>query len=258
MSSEPLLPAIEPPAEPGAAPAAVSKISEHTASRPGQRLLQGCWGWLDALIVGPLIATSVYYYVGLPLGQWLILHNQAVTAELVRGSVLSMILGGSEVRTGSVSLGVALLAPLPITMLTDPCCFFAGRRYGRVFIDYISRSDPRWTRRIAQGERIYARFAGWAVFLAPVIWLPNAVFYFLAGETGMRFPKFILLDTAGEVLFIAEIVALGYFIGKPAQQWATALSGYSLWIVLGSLALVVALGFVNGLRRQRGRPGGRA
>lgn len=255
MSSEPALPAIDPPAEPADAETASAGIS--APLRPGQRLFQGGWGLLDVLIVGPLIASSVYYYVGLPLGQWLILHNQAITAELVRGTVLSMILAGSEVRTGGVSPLIALLAPLPITMLTDPCCFYAGRRYGRVFIDYIGRNDPRWIRRVAQGERIYARFAGWAVFLAPVIWLPNAVFYFLAGETGMHFPKFILLDAAGELLFIVEIVALGYFIGKPAQQLATALSGYSLWIVLGTLALVVALGFVNGLRQQR-RRGGRS
>jgi membrane protein DedA with SNARE-associated domain len=255
VSSEPALPAIDPPAEPGDTETGDAGIS--APSLPQQRLFQGGWGLLDVLIVGPLIASSIYYYVGLPLGQWLILHNQAITAELVRGSLLSMILAGSEARTGGVSPWMALLAPLPITMITDPCCFYAGRRYGRVFIDYIGRNDPRWIRRVAQGERIYARFAGWAVFLAPVIWLPNAVFYFLAGETGMRFPKFILLDTAGEFLYIVEIVALGYFIGKPAQQLASTLSGYSLWIVLGTLALVVTLGSVNGMRQQR-RRGGRS
>ena len=57
--------------------------------------------------------------------------------------------------------------------------------------------------------------------LAPVIWLPNAVLYFLAGEPRkMPFWQFILLDAAGEVAFIAEIEALGYFIGKPAEDVA--------------------------------------
>jgi membrane protein DedA with SNARE-associated domain len=216
---------------------------------PGQRLLSGRWGWLDVLIIGPILAQSVWYYAGIPLGQWLILHNHPIRAALLRGSTLAMVLSGAAVRTGGINLWVALLAPLPMTMATDPCVFFGGRRYGRALIDYLSRSDPRWARRMARGERIYGRFAGWAVFLAPVIWLPNAVFYFLAGETGMRFPRFILLDSAGELLFIAEMVALGYFIGRPAEDVVNALSRYSWWIIGGTLALAVALSTMNRLRR---------
>jgi membrane protein DedA with SNARE-associated domain len=221
--------------------------------RPFQALRRRRWGWLDLLIVGPLAASALYYYVGLPLGQWLILHGQAITAELVRGSLASMILSGAQVRTGGAALWAALLAPLPVTMVTDPCCFYAGRRYGRALTDRLGRTDPRWRRRLARGERIYARFAGWAVLLAPVIWLPNAVFYFLAGETRMRFTTFILLDLTGQLLFIAEIVALGYFIGKPAEDLASSLSQYSLWIVLGTVAGAVALSTLNAMRQQRAR-----
>lgn len=256
MTSEPAVPAREPTIDPARPGAAVPDQRGKAALNPGERLLRGQWGWLDVLIVGPVLASSVYYYVGLPLGQWLILHGQPIRAALLRGSVAAMILSGAEVRTGGVVLWAALLAPLPITMVTDPCYFYGGRRYGRVLIDYLGRRDPRWKRRVARGERIFARFAGWAVFLAPVIWLPNAVFYFLAGETGMRFWKFLLLDAAGELLFIAEIVALGYFIGKPAEDVAKALSGYSLWIILGTVALAVLLSAVGGARRARRSPGG--
>ncbi|HYA00530.1 MAG TPA: VTT domain-containing protein [Candidatus Binatia bacterium] len=228
------------------------------ADRPssaGERLLRGHWSWLDFLIVGPILAQSVYYYVGVPLGQWLILHDLAVQAALLRGSTVSMILCGAAVRTGTLSPWVALLAPLPCTMLTDPCFFYAGRRYGRVLIDYLGQSDPRWKRRVTRGERIFSRFAGWAVFLAPVIWLPNAVFYFLAGETRMRFSRFILLDLAGELCYIAEIEALGYFIGKPAQAFANSLSGYSLWIILGTIAVAVLLSARGAARRARADQG---
>ena len=223
-----------------------------TSRHPGERLLQGHWGWLDVLIVGPVLLGSIYYYVGIPLGQWLILHNHPIRAALLRGSMTAMILSGAAVRTSGVSIWVALLAPLPATMVTDPCFFYGGRRYGRVLIDFLGRNDPRWTKRVARGERVFARFAGWAVFLAPVIWLPNSVFYFLAGETHrMPFWRFILLDTAGELTFIAEIVALGYFIGKPAENFVTTLSPYSLWIVLGTVVLIVVLSTVGNARRGR-------
>ena len=237
---------------------AVASRSEVPDLHPGERLLRGRWSWLDVLIVGPILASSIYYYVGLPLGTWLILHNQPVKAALLRGSTASMILTGAAVRTSGLSIWVALLAPLPITMCIDPCFFYGGRRYGRVLIDYLGRNDPRWSRRLARGERIFARFAGWAVFLAPVIWLPNAVFYFLAGETRrMPFWQFILLDAAGELAFIAEIEALGYFIGKPAEDVATTLSRYSLPIVVGMVVLMVVFSAVGGARRARvsGGPG---
>lgn len=234
--------------EPGAVPSGGLPLPA-SLPVPGRQPLGRRWGWLDVLVVGPIVAQSIWAYAGIPLGQWLILHNQPIRAALLRGSTLAMILSGAEVRTGGVGLWVALLAPLPMTMATDPCVFFGGRRYGRALIEYLSRSDPRWARRIARGDRIYGRFAGWAVFLAPVLWLPNAVFYFLAGETGMRFRVFILLDTAGELLFIAEMVALGYFIGRPAEDVVTALSRYSWWIIGGTMVLGVVLSLMSRLRR---------
>jgi membrane protein DedA with SNARE-associated domain len=235
---------------------AVPSPGETAPRPPRRRLVEGRWGWLDVLIVGPLVASSIYYYVGLPLGTWLILHNQPVKAALLRGSTASMILTGAAVRTSGLSIWVALLAPLPITMCTDPCFFYGGRRYGRALIDFLGRNDPRWNRRLARGERIFARWAGWAVFLAPVIWLPNSVFYFLAGEPRrMPFWQFILLDAAGELAFIVEIEALGYFIGKPAEDVAKSLSNYSLPIVIGMVVLIVIVSVVSGARQARAGSG---
>jgi len=255
VTSEPALPARDPDAGSPLTRAARS-LGETPPLPPRHRLIEGRWGWLDVLIVGPILASSIYYYAGLPLGTWLILHNQPVRAALLRGSTASMILTGAAVRTSGLSIWVALLAPLPITMCTDPCFFYGGRRYGRALIDFLGRNDPRWERRMARGERIFARWAGWAVFLAPVIWLPNAVFYFLAGEPRkMPFWQFILLDAAGELAFIAEIEALGYFIGKPAEDVAKSLSNYSLPIVIGLVVLMVVVSAVGGVRRARSGAG---
>jgi membrane protein DedA with SNARE-associated domain len=67
----------------------------------------------------------------------------------------------------------------------------------------------------------------------------------------MPFWQFILLDAAGELAFIAEIEALGYFIGKPAEDVAKTLSGYSLPIVIGMVVLVVLVSVVTGARQAR-------
>jgi membrane protein DedA with SNARE-associated domain len=67
----------------------------------------------------------------------------------------------------------------------------------------------------------------------------------------MPFWQFILLDAAGELAFIAEIEALGYFIGKPAEDVAKSLSNYSLPIVIGLVVLMVVVSAVGGMRRTR-------
>jgi membrane protein DedA with SNARE-associated domain len=67
----------------------------------------------------------------------------------------------------------------------------------------------------------------------------------------MRFWRFILLDAAGELAYIAEIEALGYFIGKPAEDVAKSLSNYSLPIVIGMVVLVVLVSVVTGARQAR-------
>jgi membrane protein DedA with SNARE-associated domain len=203
-----------------------------------------------------VLGVSAWYYAGYPLGTWLVLHDQAVTAELLRGSIPAMILSGAQVRASGLSPWVALLAPLPITWCTDPCFFFGGRRYGRALMEFLGRSDPRWNRRLARGERIYARWAGWAVFLAPVVFFPGSVFYFLAGET-RRMPswQFILLDGAGELAFIAEVVALGFIVGKPAENVVNALSNYSLPIIVGTVVLVIVISVLGSRRGAGMRPG---
>jgi membrane protein DedA with SNARE-associated domain len=65
----------------------------------------------------------------------------------------------------------------------------------------------------------------------------------------MPFWQFILLDAAGELAFIAEIEALGYFIGKPAEDVADSLSKYSLPIVIGMVVLILVVSVVSGARR---------
>ena len=95
---------------------------------------------------------SIGDYAGLPLGTWLILHNQPVRAALLRGSTASMILTGAAVRTSGLGIWVALLAPLLITMCTDPCFFYGGRRYGRALIQFLDAAARAGTGGMARGS----------------------------------------------------------------------------------------------------------
>jgi len=210
------------------------------------------WGLIDFLVVGPIMARIVYGLVGVPLGQALTLNRHPLRAALLRGSLSAMVLTGAGVRSGQIWIVAALLAPLPYLMFVDPCLYYGGHRYGRALINYLGQSDPRWKKRLARGERAFARYSSLAVFLAQPIWLlPADVIYFLAGETGMKFRKFIVLDFLGTVVWVAQVVALGYFIGKPAEDLAAGLSKYTWLIIGGEILVILAISLPSSIRRAR-------
>lgn len=194
--------------------------------------------WQDALIIGPIVVNTIYYYAGLPLNAFL-LGTHPVFLEFIRGSTVSMLAAGGFARVGKAALPAALLAPVLISMWTDPCYFYAGRRYGRRIIEYYERNDPRWRKRIARGERFFRRFGLWTVVFAPFLPVPSALFYLAAGEAGMAFVLFILADLAGTLLYIAMFVAIGWFVGQHAVDVAQTITHYAWWILGGTIVLVV-------------------
>ncbi|MBV8529662.1 MAG: DedA family protein [Candidatus Dormibacteraeota bacterium] len=194
--------------------------------------------WVDVLIIGPIVVNTIYYYAGLPLNAFLI-GTHPVLLEFIRGSTVSMLAAGGFARVGKAALPAALLAPVLISIWTDPCYFYAGRRYGRRIIEYYERNDPRWRKRIARGERFFRKFGLWTVVFAPFLPVPSALFYLAAGEAGMPFLLFILADTAGTLLYIAMFVAIGCFVGQHAVDVAQTITHYAWWILGGTILLAV-------------------
>jgi hypothetical protein len=145
-----------------------------------QQLLQNL-GARDFLCLGPILARSIYYYAGIPLGTAL-QFTRPLYAELLRGSTISLIIAGAFAAGGRLPLWAVLLAPIPITMLTDPFYFWAGRRYGRPLIGYLEKHDRRWHRRARRAESFFARWGLWTILLAYFLPVPNDLLYFGASS----------------------------------------------------------------------------
>ena len=210
-------------------------------------------GWRDVLIVAPIVVNSIYYYAGLPLNA-LFLGTRPVFLSLIRGSTAAMIATGGFAHIGRASLVAALLAPIPISMWTDPCYFYAGRRYGRRVLEYYERNDPRWRKRIARGERFFKRWGVWAIVFAPFLPVPQALFYLAAGEAGMPFIVFILADLLGTLLYIGLFVGAGWLAGQHAVDVAQAITHYAWWIIGGTFVLVVGWYIWSSWRAPRQDP----
>jgi membrane protein DedA with SNARE-associated domain len=215
-----------------------------------QQLLQNL-GARDFLCLGPILARSIYYYAGIPLGTAL-QFTRPLYAELLRGSTISLIIAGAFAAGGRLPLWAVLLAPIPITMLTDPFYYWAGRRYGRPLIGYLEKHDRRWHRRARRAESFFARWGLWTILFAYFLPVPNDLLYFGAGDARLPFLRFIAVDFVGTLMFIGLWVSLGFVIGKPAENVADAVGQYSGRITIALVVVIVAFSAFSAWRSARG------
>lgn len=181
-----------------------------------------------------------------------LLGRDPVLLEALRGSIAAMVAGGAFARIGQASLGLALLAPLPTLMMTDPFVWWAGRLWGPDIAKYLGGRGPRGRQRADRAVRWLERYGSWAVVFAYVLPVPSALIYAAAGWTGMRLRRFLVLDLVGTLLWVALIVGLGYAIGRSAVQVAHEITHYSL---LATIALVVVAVVFVSLRALAHREG---
>ena len=180
-----------------------------------------------------------------------LLGSNPVLLEALRGSVAAMVAGGAFARIGEASLVLALLAPLPTLMMTDPFIWWAGRLWGPDVAKYLGGQGPRGKRRMDRAIRFLGRYGSWAVLFAYILPVPSALIYAAAGWTGMRLRRFLLLDLAGTLLWIALIVGLGYAIGRSAVHVAHEITHYSLLLTLALVVVVAVVAVLRGLAQAR-------
>lgn len=210
-------------------------------------------GARDILCLAPIVAKSIYYYAGIPLGTAL-QFTRPLLAELLRGSTISLIIAGAFAAGGRLPLWAVLLAPIPYTMLTDPFYYWAGWRYGRRLVSYLEKYDRRWHRRAMRAERFFAHWGLWTILFAYFLPVPNDLLYFGAGDARINFWRFIATDLVGTLMFISLWVALGFIIGEPARRVADAVGQYSGRITIAILALIFVVSMVSAWRNS-GREG---
>jgi len=212
------------------------------AGRPQGLALRARVTVRDVLCVGPIVLSIIYTYAGIPLTPYL-LDPHPLLLSALRGTEAAMVSAGAHARVGQYALWEALVAPIFILVWVDPFFYWAGVRYGRRILDYYARQDPKTARRIARGERLFARYGPWAIVSSYFLPVPTVLLYLAAGESRMRFWIFALADLTGTMLWIGLHVSLGWFLGKSVVSVTEAISHYGLWLTIGLIVVVMALAF---------------
>jgi membrane protein DedA with SNARE-associated domain len=123
--------------------------------------------------------------------------------------------------------------------------FWLGREFGYRFLvrygRYISVTVPR----IKLGQFLFLRYGGWVVFFGRFVAILRALAAFLAGANCMDWPRFLVFNAAGGIVW-ATIYGLGaYYFGEEISHLAEPVG-----IGLGILALIGVIGSTWFLRRH--------
>jgi membrane protein DedA with SNARE-associated domain len=157
----------------------------------------------------------------------------------------ALLAGAALSRFGMLQLSWVIGAAIAGATLGDNLGFLIGRRGGRALVErygaFLGMTGPR----LARFDRFFEEHGAKTVFVARFITGLRVVGALLAGASQLSWPRFLLFNALGAVVWSITFGAVGYALGyswHTLEQW-TGRSGLILLVVLliiGALAVLRA------------------
>lgn len=162
----------------------------------------------------------------------------------------ALLVGAVLASRGHLSAVGVGLAGWSGAVLGDNTGYLVGRRWGAAFLSNAAVSRVYTPARVAGAERFFQRFGWLAVFLGRFAALLRIFAGPLAGLHRMSWPRFLVANALGGLIWVSAVVALGLLIGGNLDLAATILtrSGYA-----GLAVLLVAVGLLGWWRHRPSR-----
>jgi membrane-associated protein len=186
---------------------------------------------------------QVYVLVGV-----LAFGEAAVLLGFVLPGETAVLLGGVSANLGHASLTVVTVVAVAAAIVGDSTGYEVGRLVGPRLLEW--RPIRKRRRGFDAAQAQLRRWGGWAVFVGRFTAFLRAVIPGLAGISRMAYPKFLLANATGGLLWAVGYTMLGYALGsayKAAERYSTEGSA----ILLAVLVLVVIALRVRGHKRER-------
>ncbi len=169
-----------------------------------------------------------------------------------------MLSGGAFAASGDLVLWQVLACAYLAALLGDQSGFQIGRWGGPAVIGVLNKSPSR-AAMIARARKSVARWGGTGVFFSTWLFAPLGPWVnLMAGAGGMSRLRFLAWDAAGEGIWVAGYVLLGFLFGSRLPEltdlvgdWAGLMSSAGVTLVLG---VILARAVIRHRRRRR-RPG---
>ncbi|EDH0937837.1 DedA family protein [Listeria marthii] len=106
-------------------------------------------------------------------------------------------------------------------------------KYGRIL--RLKESD------IERAESFFLKYGSWAVFLCRMIPLIRSLISIPAGMTKMKMSRFLILTTAGSLLWNTVLIGLGALLGESWSEIVVFMDSFST-IIYSIIAILVVIG----------------
>jgi membrane-associated protein len=181
--------------------------------------------------------------LGVPPGLALLIIAALVFGEaaLFFGFVLpgetAVVYGGVLADAGKVPVAVVLAVVVVAAVIGDSVGFEVGRRLGpRLTRAPVLRNHPE---RVAAGQDYLRRRGGRAVVMGRFTAFLRAVMPGLAGASRMQYPRFLVFNVLGGVMWGTACVLLGYFAAHSISK-VTHYLGVTSGVIVAFIVLGLA------------------
>ncbi|HVE93438.1 MAG TPA: VTT domain-containing protein [Acidimicrobiales bacterium] len=194
---------------------------------------------------------AVLALAAIPLAPILYRDHVAILV-LLRPTKETLLFAGFAAQNNDISLGVAVVAALPILLLGVWLFFWLGREFCQ---DLATRDLPGVAGRLLprkritrlqdalndQGEKV--------IFLGRLAAMPSSLVAAAAGASELSVRRFLIFDTAGGLLSLAAMLGLGWFLDDAYEDAGPWLSTIGL-VAIAAAAILVG----RALTRSGGAP----
>lgn len=161
-----------------------------------------------------------------------------------------MLAGGAFVASGDLTLAPVLGAAYGGAVLGDQTGFHAGRYGGSKLEERLGKSPAR-AALLARARTFVTHWGGSGVFFSTWLFAPLGPWVNVAaGVGGMGAWRFTFWDAAGEAVWVAAYVGLGYAFAASIDELAAIMSNAVLTLTAAAIAVGLGIFLVRAMRKH--------
>jgi len=158
------------------------------------------------------------------------------------------LLGGFIAHGRLLDLTLVMVVTFAGSFCGDQTAFWLGRRYG-------SRWKPKSLivqRRMAQAEDLLNRYQIPVLLGFRFVYgIRNATPFVAGSITSIAWPRFILLNAAGALIWATSIPAIGFYFGHTAESLLGSSKAYEVGVLAGLVSVALLIWLIRFLRARR-------
>jgi membrane protein DedA with SNARE-associated domain len=179
--------------------------------------------------VAPLIIRDGYWAVGVTVA----LESMGIPLPGETMLIAAAIYAGT---THDLKIGLVIAAAAAGAIIGDNIGFWLGRALGYRLLLRYGRHIGLSARRVKLGQYLFLRHGGKVVFFGRFVPVLRALGAFLAGANRMDWPRFLVFNAAGGVVWASAYGMAAFWLGQTVERLAKPVA-----VVLGVTAVIVTI-----------------